>query len=82
MPMTHCQAPALETPKVRLKIQLPDGQVHTVTLSSTFDMPKNESKSEAYKDDLLRAFRSFYEPRGVTILRMEWISSVSMEIGL
>lgn len=82
MPMTVSQAQAHESPLVRIRARFPDGQLHQMTINSTYRPSPEVARSEGYCTALAEAINQFFGGRGVTVVRIEHLSAVSMEVGL
>lgn len=81
MPRTLSQSQAHESPVVRIRARFPDGQLHQLTISSTYRPPAEVAQSEEYQAELSRNIHAFFDPRGVQVVRIEHLSAASFEVG-
>jgi hypothetical protein len=73
---------ASEAPLIRCHVRLPNGELHTLTVSASFQIPATTIGDPLYQADLSKALTGMLVSRRIQVVQIEHVASVSLEVGL
>lgn len=70
-----------ERPILRMEIETQDGTRHTATINSTFQLPDCPETAQQYRQQITTDLARFFGARRVTLLSLDLITTLHLEVG-